>query len=326
MIKEFKVIDGHADIWIDVDEKRQNGENDIFKKYHMKKFLDGQIAHSVFAVWLENNCTDKEIIEMFKNIAVEINNNKDILHSIKKYEDFEIAEVANKLGVIISLESLHYIDRDIELIDIFYLLGAREASLTWNESNQLGTGVGGDENRGITDLGFKALKKIEKLGMMFDVSHLNEKSFWDVINKSSKPIIASHSNSKVLCNHPRNLTDDQIKAIAETGGFIGLNSVPMVVSEDNKNLSIDKLVNHLDHLVNIAGIDKVGFGFDFYDYLEEEENNTTSMDYDIFIPEFKNVSDVPNLLKALVNRGYSKDEINKICIENFKNYAKKILI
>lgn len=320
----LRVFDGHADILIDVDEKRAMGQSDIFKKYHLDKFIRGGVYDCVFAVWLKEGCSPYEVIRYFKHMAKEFNENADILHHIKTYDDLRLAEENNKIGALVTLEGLHYISNDLDMIDLFYCLGAREASLTWNEENIFATGALSNPKRGLTRLGLEAMKKIQSLGMMLDVSHLNEKSTNDVLKHMTSPILASHSNAKALCNHPRNLTTEQIKIIGRTGGFIGINSVPMVVSEAVKDASIDNLIDHIIFMVENAGIDHVGFGFDFYDYLDDEDDNT-SMDYNEFIKGFENVSCVPNLLKSMTKRGFSKEEINKIASYNFKSYIKKIL-
>lgn len=323
MNQRISVVDGHADVWIDVDLKRNQGETSVFKHYHLDKFKHSNIMHSVFAIWLERTATTEDVLNMVNNICAEFNENTDIIHSIREYSDFAFAEEHNKIGILTTLESLHFFKGNINLLDTFYQLGVRQASLTWNEENEFGTGATSNPERGLTPLGIEALKKIQSLNMMFDVSHLNEKSFWDVMKHSNAPILASHSNAKSICDHPRNLSDEQLKAIADNDGFVGLNSVPMVVAPSNP--TIDTLMDHLEHMISILGIERVGFGFDFYDYLEEEEDPQTTMDYDCYIPGFENARDIPNLLNAMKNRGFSDTDIEKIAYKNFLTYAKKIL-
>src|SRR5699024_939095 len=138
---------------------------------------------------------------------------QDILQIMYKKDDFYSAIEKDKLAVLLGLEGLSGIGEDVDLIYSLYHLGFRLMSLTWNEQNHLATGAGGDINRGLTDLGKKAIKIINELGIILDVSHANDKSFWDIANTASKPFIASHSNSRAICNVPRNLTDEQIKFI-----------------------------------------------------------------------------------------------------------------
>lgn len=319
IMNHIPVIDGHADIWISVDEKRKAGETQVFKKHHLDGFQQGNIAHCVFAVWLDNNCSQDDVTSMMTHRLEELQENQDILHQILNFSDFKVAENSSKLGVLTTLEGLHYLKGNIDLLDTFYAMGVRQASLTWNEANHFGTGATGNPDDGLTALGLNALHKIQGLNMMFDVSHLNEKSFWDVMDHTSKPIIATHSNAKSLCDHCRNLTDEQLVALSKTGGFIGLNAVPSFVSTNDAGATMDRLVDHFVHIASLVGIDHIGFGFDFLDYLDDFSNSHK------FIPNIQSCRDIPNLLKALETRGFTHTDIEKIAYKNFLSFAEKIL-
>ena len=157
------------------------------------------------------------------------------------------------------------------MIDEYYEYGARHASLTWNEENKLATGVRGDSNRGLTQIGKKAVKKMQDKGMIVDVSHLNDKSFFDVIDITSSPIIASHSNSRALCNSMRNLTDEQLKAIRDVNGVIGFNSYKGFIDENKEKQNINRGIDHIKYIADKIGIDHIGIGFDYNEYFEDED-------------------------------------------------------
>ena len=214
------------------------------------------------------------------------------------------------------------------MLHYFYdVVGARHASLTWNEQNALATGVGGDPLRGLTDSGKNAVRKLEELKMIVDVSHANEKSFWDIMDIATKPVIASHSNVKALSDHRRNLTDNQIKAIAESGGIIGINGYRDFVDYKNwQRADVGDLVNHIDYMADLVGIDHISCGFDFSGFIDQDCLSAfledTSNPNVLGLKEFK---DTPNLIKELQKRGYTQDEIEKIGYKNAFRVIQQVL-
>ena len=208
----MKIFDGHSDIWTDVTQRTLKGENNILKKYHLDKLRKGQIEGSIFVIWKDPYARSMQFVDSIKK---ELEYCKDSVLIVRSYENIEKALAENKFYILIGLEGLSSIGENLDLIDFFYDFGARHASLTWNEENALATGTRGNADRGLTELGKKAVKKINQKNMLMDVSHLNDKSFWDVVNVTDKPIIASHSNCRALCDVSRNLTDDQLSKIAE---------------------------------------------------------------------------------------------------------------
>jgi membrane dipeptidase len=322
------IFDAHGDIWTDVTQKRMMGERNIIKKFHFEKYKEGKVDAGIFVIWIDppyDKDPKKRLIEIVKNMSVEINDNKDIIKIVKKFEDFEIAKKENKFGAMIGLEGLSYIKENDGTIDALYNFGARHASLTWNEENELATGVKGNPDRGLTNLGKTIIKRMEELGIIVDVSHANEKTFWDIASEASKPIIASHSNCKALCDHPRNLTDEQIKEIKNSGGVIGINAFPDFVNKDKKKRNIENLANHIDYIVGLAGIDHVGFGFDFCDFLTGDTMASFAEDSEETVKGLENVSKVPQLISILRQKGYSEKDIEKIKNKNFMRIIKEII-
>lgn len=326
----MKIFDLHADIWYDIHRKKKEGiEKERFKKFHLERLRKGEIFGGIFVAWLdskyEKEQVEKEMMLMINVTMNEINSNEDIFHILKSKEDF-LNPNFEKINVLMGIEGLRVVENNLDWLDTFYNLGFRHATLTWNEENSLGTGVLGDKERGLTELGKKAIEKMDKLGMIIDVSHANEKTFWDIYNTTTRPIIASHSNCKSLCDVPRNLTDEQIKAIAQKGGLIGVNayvgfikkceySNPVKVEDVdfNKRPTLKDLVDHIDYLVNLVGINHVAFGFDFCEYLEGH-SDTNPID-------LEDASKSQNIIQELLNRGYTKEDIEKIAYKNFWNFA-----
>ena len=158
-----------------------------------------------------------------------------------------------------------------------------------------------------------------ELDMIIDVAHLNEKSFFDVLSYTNKNIIFSHGNVKELCDHRRNLTLDQLKALKEVDGLFGLTLAKNFVSKAKDKQTLEYFLDHVDRAVEIMGIDNVMFGFDFMDYLEEGFNDAN-------LYEVNSAFDAYKIIDGLKKRGYSDEDINKICYNNFMNRYSKHLI
>ncbi|WP_462351221.1 dipeptidase [Fusobacterium varium] len=310
----MKIFDGHADIWFDVSAKRKNGEECIVKNHHLKRFRDGNIMGGIFIAYLDENAVDeeKEMMWMINSTIHEIKKNEELYNIIKNSGDFNKGIINEKLNVLMGIEGLRAIKKNLDWLDTFYQLGFRHASLTWNEENDLGTGAKGNENRGITETGKAAIKKMNELGMIVDVSHANEKTFWDIYEVSDKPIIASHSNARKLCDHVRNLTDEQIKAIAESGGLVGAVAYKGFVDLEKEKQTIERYVDHIDYIVSLAGIKHVGLGFDFCEYLYAGRTGK-----DMNPKDLEDASYAQNVIEELRKREYSEEDIRKIAYENF---------
>lgn len=313
------IFDSHADIWTDVTMMRQRGKENIFKMKHLQKYREGGVTAGIFVIWIDppyDKDPKKRALEIIENMSAEILNNKDILKIVRSYGDLTETE-DGKISALIGLEGLSFIGENTGLLDSLYMFGARHAGLTWNEENALATGARGTLDRGLTESGKKAVKRIEELGMILDVSHLNDKSFWDVYNTATRPFIASHSNCRALCGNRRNLTDDQLRAIRDVGGVVGLNAFSDFVDDEKEKRDIYHLANHIDHMVEIMGIDHVGFGFDFCDYLESDTMSSFAEDESANTIGFENITKVPCMLEILKSRGYKQEDIQKIAYKNY---------
>lgn len=314
------IFDAHCDIWTDVTVKRQEGHRDIFKKFHLEKFLEGKVNGGIFVIWIDpphDKDPARRAFEIIENMSVEITENRDIFKIVRKFNDVEDALSAGRMPIVIGCEGLSYIGKNVDLLNTLYMLGARHASLTWNEQNELATGVRGNKDRGLTSYGVEAIRRMEDLGMIVDVSHANEKTFWDIYNVATKPFIASHSNCKALCSAARNLTDEQLLAIKERGGVVGLNAFSDFVSDNKEERDIEHLILHLEHMIKVMGIDHVGFGFDFDDFLSGETVSAFAEDSSAETLGFENVRKVPKLIKMLEQRGFTGEDLEKIKYKNF---------
>lgn len=238
-------------------------------------------------------------------------NYKDELQTITSQKDLEVCLQSSKIGAIIAVEGGEVLEGNLNVLQVLYKLGIRSMGLTWNHRNELADGVAEEgTGGGLTRLGKEVVLEMNRLGMLVDVSHLAAKGFWDVLETSQKPVIASHSNCRALCNHPRNLQDRQIISLAEKGGVICLNFVPEFVGLSEAD--IEKFLNHIDHVCSLVGEDFVGLGSDF--------DGTSTL-----ICGISDVRSYPKVIEGLKKRGYSLESIKKICGENCLRLLKNCL-
>lgn len=323
------IFDGHGDIWTDVTcRAADHGERDVFRRRHLEKFRQGGVGGGIFVIWIDpphDSRPAERSIEIVKSIRQEMEDAKDILNIVRSFDDFKVGTESGKINVVNGMEGLSQIGEDIDLINYFYdELDVRHAMLTWNEENALATGWPNDVNRGLTAAGKQAVRRIQELGMVMDVSHLNDKSFWDVMSQAQAPVIASHSNARAVCPAMRNLTDDMIREIANTGGLLGMNSLREFIDANPDRQNVARLADHVVHIAELVGTEYIGLGYDFDDYLGEEalssfSENTGSPSGD----GVSNEAEAGNLLEVLKERGFSKDEIEDIAYRNFYRVFKQ---
>lgn len=306
----YRIIDGHCDT---VRLFELNGNDYNFKKRNKTGHLDlprlraGGVKLQVFALYIEEEWKPVGSLKrslqlldlLYKNLE---HCSKDIAF-IHNRSDLDEIENSNKVGALISIEGGEALEGETAVLRMLFRLGVRGLGLTWNQENQLATGVGnGVGGKGLTALGRKVIREMNRLGMLVDLAHINEKGFHDALETSSKPVIVSHANARKLCNHQRNLSDEQLKSLATTGGVIGLSFCPDFV--DEKRATVERLLDHFVHVAAVAGVDHLGFGSDF-DGIEG------------FIPGLEDASALPGLVEGLSRRGFDRQEIEKITAKNF---------
>ena len=305
------LFDIHSDLFMDVDNRRAGGSRSVISENHSERLKEGGVT-SMFAPLFINPYQKEELLRkkahsMFLSMSAELNDNRQSVAVAKCAQDFLDAAQQGKLALMLGSEGLCYIGEEIALIEVFYQLGMREVSLTWNEDNALASGAKGDPERGLTQAGAALVRRVEELGMILDVSHINEKSFWDIAKIVKEPIMASHSNSYTLCPHPRNVRDDQLAFIREVGGVVGLNAYPEFVQQEQPLWNMERLADHMDYMIEKMGIEHVALGFDFADYMDEE---------DAHLSDFYSARHIPKLLEIFRRRGYTQADLDKITHQN----------
>ena len=219
----------------------------------------------------------------------------------------------HKAATLLAIEEGGAIDGSLEALRCLYELGVRAITLTWSNRNDIADGINEEATgSGLTLFGKQVVAEMNRLGMLVDVSHISTAGFWSVIETSTKPVIATHSNAKSLCSHPRNLNDEQIKALAQNGGLAGITFAGQFLEEDWRNACIESVYKHIDYMLNLIGNnDHIGFGSDF--------DGISHPPYNI-----QGVQDYKPLIEYL-SKYYSDETINKITHQNVINLLQKVL-
>ena len=319
-------FDMHADVWTDNFWEYKKGNKDVIRNKYKERFLKGGLSGGIFVIYLNANEVENPEEYFFADLRAmteELHYASDLIKIIKEPSDFKMMEKSldeknKKFGVVLGIEGLPGIGNKLDYLYLLYQLGVRHIGMTWNETNAFATGQSGDKNRGLTPLGIDAVKIINELGILLDVSHANDKTFWDIVKHSKKPFFASHSNARSLCPAMRNLTDDQILCIGEHGGMVGMNSYHNFVSQNESEKNLEMLLNHLEYVANKIGLDKVGFGLDFAEYYTPEGEEVSGLS------GLHDVTELRNVEKALKNRGYSQNEIEMVTYKNFIDFFGRV--
>ena len=235
----------------------------------------------------------------------------DDLQTIYSATDLNNTLSNSKVAALLSVEGGEALEGELAVLRMLYRLGMRAIGLTWNQQNQLATGIGEDKpQEGLTAFGKQVIREMNSLGMLVDLAHINRQGYFEALKTSSAPVVVSHANARDICNHPRNLADDQLRALRDIDGVIGMSCCPDFV--DSSNATIDKLLDHFVHVAEVAGVDHLGIGADF-DGIQE------------VIAGLEDVTGLPRLAEGLSQRGFSREEIDKITHKNFIRVLGKVL-
>ncbi len=301
---KYTIFDGHCDTATGLLMRHhQLYANDGHVSLERAKRLDGYVQF--FALWTvarEKHLTQQEqmnrmyhnLMQQFSLYSEYINlclNSRDVTHTLSE----------GKAAALLSIEGAEGINCDPGLLEQAWNMGVRMISLTWNHENVLAGWHGTDV--GLSDQGKEFVRRAQKLGMLIDVSHLSDRGFFDLCDITEGPIVASHSNSRAVCNHSRNLTDDMYKQIIATGGTVGLNMFAEFLTEDEA-CNMDTVLRHIDHFFSLGGEKHLSLGGDLdgCDRLPEPMTGIDGYRY---------------LIDAMLSHGLSEETVTNICFHNF---------
>jgi membrane dipeptidase len=354
----LNMLDEDFDMGVAHDTKEDRSTIDF------PRMKEGGLDAAFFAVFLGQGERTKEgykkakqrALKIFDSVHQSIKRNSDMAELAVKPSDAKKIENKGKQAVYIGLENGYPLNHNLANIDTFYNLGARYITLCHTSNNGIcdsSTDPDGAEHNGLSEFGNKVVDKMNKKGMIIDVSHISDQAFYDVIEQTKTPVIASHSNVRALCDNPRNLTDDMLQKLAENGGVIQvcfltdyIKEIPQNPKRDSafnalrkkydgfsdlteeerakarkewheisrkypkKLATVEDMVDHIDYVVEKIGIDHVGIGTDF--------------DGGARLKDCRDVSQMPNVTKELVERGYTEKEIKKIWGGNFLRVFREV--
>jgi membrane dipeptidase len=352
------VVDTHADTpQRFLDQNYDIGTTDPKDIGHISldKARAGNLGAEFFSIWVDPTTNTghfaQHTLDLIDSVYEQAARHPDRMMMAYSVEDIERAHKQKKLAALMGIEGGHSIENDIHLLRDFYRLGVRYMTLSWSNTNEWADSSGDiddpkiQHHNGLTDFGKQVVLEMNSLGMMVDISHVADKTFWDAIVTTKAPLIASHSCARALTNHPRNMTDAMLRAVAKNGGVVQVNFYSAFVDENYRKAAeeqkkereaavdeyiakkkaagqpvtyVDKdrverewaakiprpplksLVDHIDHIAKVAGIDHVGLGSDF-------DGVSGAM------PEgIDSAADLPKITQALLDRGYGADDIDKI--------------
>jgi membrane dipeptidase len=279
------------------------------------RLREGGVDCQVFAVSSERGRTPsyalRTALDMIDTFYRECEANKDAIEPVTSYSEIIEAEQNGRIAALLSIEGANVIEGELSILRTFYRLGVRMVGLVHSIRNILADGVADARTGGgLSELGVQVVEELDRLGVIIDVSHLNDAGFWDLMDMVKGPVIASHSNSRAICEHPRNLTDEMIKALAERGGVMGMNFAPSFVHKEHATL--EGIIDHIDHIVDIVGPDHIGLGSDF------DGIGSTPVG-------LEDVTKMPDITTELTRRSYSVEDIRKILGENHLRLIKKVV-
>jgi membrane dipeptidase len=328
------LVDMHYDLLMDLYEKRNH--KDVLGSDYLADLRMGGVGVLAAAIYIE----DKYLPEMGLRVALdqiarlyaEVDAN-DQFAICKSYSDIVAARKSGKIALLIAMEGVEPLGTDINLLRIFYELGVRDIGLTHARRNMAGDGgifaSNGSSPQGLTRFGREVVRECERLGILIDLAHINPAGFDDVMAMTTKPVIVSHTNARHYYDIERNISDEQIKAIGARNGVIGVNAV--LVSPRKQDSHLDRYVDHIEYLVELAGVDNIGIGFDFFEKIwnsmpaADKEHLNATLAPAHFIPDLSNHSHARNLTHKLIERGFDDEDIARILYGNWMRIFKQLI-
>lgn len=305
----MNVIDLHCDLLMKLNDAKGtlsfNNAPELDTNY--ERLVKGHVKVQAFAIFIHPELdADQKFQEALNQIYYfyhEVLDNHPNMKQIKDWADIDQLQ-DGEIGALLTLEGVDAIGNDLKKLKILYELGVRSVGLTWNNANLAADGVGESRGAGLTTFGREIVQFNNAHKIFTDVSHLNEPGFWDVMEEG-KYVIASHSNARTICNHRRNLLDEQAKALFDKGSMIHVVYCPPFVKESGR-ASIDDLMKHIDHFCALGGVQHIGLGSDF-DGIDEK------------VIGLENASKQAHLINELLKR-FSEDEVKGFAYQNFLNH------
>lgn len=325
------IVDAHFDLTYDIQNRRERGQRKVTETNYLAQFDRGGFDLIVSAIYVNDYFLPemglRRALGQISDLHDELAESPGRMRICRTVREVRAARQAAELGIFLSLEGADPLQNDLGLLKIFYQLGVRGLGLVWSRRNYAADGAFFSPKKegrkgGLTPFGVELVAAAEQLGMFIDVSHLNDEGFWDLVDVATTPLIASHSNCRSLAESQRNLTDDQIRAIAQSGGVVGMNALNAFIRTDESVVTVAHLVDHVDYIAEKFGVDHVGLGFDLCDSHGDYLGLDSPLDtYDVIDTH----ADLASFTAELIVRGYSDEDILAILGGNFLRVYERIL-
>jgi membrane dipeptidase len=326
------VIEGHRDVYEQIYRKSVGEESPIRDAVAPRLIRDG-INMTVYAIsgdsYSHSQNTGRYLetaLEQIDQFLEEAPRSEGMIQMVKNRGDLPEKPQPGSVKFLLHFEGCMPLRGSLENLRNFYRLGLRSIQPVWNFRNELGDGVW--ENRtggGLTNFGVQVIKEANRLGMVIDLSHMNREGFFQTLDAATAPLLVSHANACGMLKNPRNLDDEQIKAIAKQGGLVGILALPERVGEGE--VGIEDMLKHMDYMIKLVGIEHLALGMDFvkYDGPRTLKDRHHPLHKDPLIKGFEEIEDLPNLIDGLQRHGYKDDEIRMILGSNYLRVLKTIL-
>jgi len=296
----------------------------IMDEDYLEKMRRGGVTATNYTVAMDQNLSEtvKRIADLYRIIG-----KSQAAVLIEKAADIHQAKQAGKTGIILGFQNVPPLEGDLRLLDVYRRLGVRIIQLSYHFKNICGDGCMEPSNSGLSLFGRQLVQRMNEQGMVVDLAHVGEQTEREAIEVSSHPVIASHSNCHARLPVPQNKTDDMLRALASKGGVIGITGFPRLLEPDP---TVDTLLDHIDHVVQLVGVDHVGIGMDFAEgWTDSPSHRKKLIEIDGRIYDwpkgFASVLEFPNITRGLVGRGYSEVDIGKILGGNFLRVFQEVI-
>ena len=328
------IIDMHFDLPMDLYEKRQR--RDVLETDFLPEFEAGNISVVGAAIYVEDRYLPEaglrvaldQVARLYAETAA-----SERFAICKSYREIQAARETDNIAFLMTMEGVEPLGTDLNQLRVFYELGVRAIGLTHARTNAAGHGgvfaASGSSVEGLTPFGREVMCQCEALGVIIDLAHINPAGFEEILSITTKPPIVSHTNVRQYYDIERNISDGQIRMIGDRRGVIGVNSI--LVSPREEESTLDKYVDHIAHIANLIGIDGIGIGFDFFEFIYRQWSETRQKELAAkfttphFIPDLTNHSHSRNLTRKLIERGFSDSDIEKILRGNWLRIFEQIL-
>lgn len=314
--RSLVVVDGHCDTVLDLVGRslsRPGGpprdflERGSFGHLDLPRLVEGGVSCQTMALFIEDALVTDATAETHRLIdALEaVFDRTGRFVPVKDSSGIRAARAAGKIAALLSIEGGECLGESLDELRAFHARGVRMLGLTWNRRNSLGRGVRAAGPGGLTEFGRRAVRELEKLGMVIDASHLSDEALDDLLALAERPVVASHSNARAICPDDRNLDDARAEAIARSGGLVALTFAGAFVDPEPARVSMARFLDHFEHLLAVVGPDHLGLGSDFDGYTDA---------YGVVLPS---CAALPELTRALLARGHAADTVRKFMGDNW---------